>query len=164
MNGGTISSNSASSDGGGVYVNETFTMNGGTISDNTADRNGGGVCVISSNAAFTMHAGAISGNTSFSFGGGVYVSGTVTMHDGIISGNTARYGGGGVYVDDGRFTKSVGIIYGSNASDGLKNTAGNGHAAYVSSRSNSGSKKRNSTAGEGVSLDSEVSGSAGGWE
>jgi uncharacterized repeat protein (TIGR02543 family) len=139
MNGGIISGNSASSDGGGAYVNETFAMNGGTISDNPADRNGGGVCVISSSAAFTMHAGT-------------------------ISGNTARYGGGGVYVDDGRFTKSVGIIYGSNASDGLKNTAGNGHAAYVSSRSNSGLKKRNSTAGEGVPLDSEVSGSAGGWE
>jgi hypothetical protein len=86
------------------------------------------------------------------------------MSGGTISGNTSSYGGG-VYVDSsGTFTKqSGGTIYGSSASDTLKNTATSdsyGHAVYVSS----GSKKRNSTAGTSVTLDSTKTGSAGGWE
>jgi len=39
------------------------------------------------------------------------------------------------------------------------NTAGTGHAVWAGS-----SKKRNTTAGESVSLDSTKSGAAGGWE
>jgi hypothetical protein len=62
----------------------------------------------------------------------------------------------------GTFTKlSGGIIYGSGASSALKNTAENGgHAGYI----NATGKKRNTTAGVGVTLYSEMSGSAGGWE
>jgi hypothetical protein len=64
-----------------------------------------------------------------------------------------------VYVNSGTFTKTGGILYGSNASlDTLKNTAGsNGHAVYV----RSGSKERNSTAGAAVNLDSRT---AANWE
>ena len=45
MNGGKISGNTVTSDGGGVYVNTgaTFIMNGGEITDNTSDGDGGGV-------------------------------------------------------------------------------------------------------------------------
>jgi hypothetical protein len=112
-----------------------------------------------------MNSGTISGNSASSYGGGVYVdSGTFTMSGGTISGNTSNYYGGGVYVSSGTFTKqSGGVIYGSNASASLKNTTrgdGYGHAVYVES----GSKRRNSTAGEGDALDSATSGDAGGWE
>jgi hypothetical protein len=69
-----------------------------------------------------------------------------------------------VYVNRGTFIKQAGgTIYGSNADDDLKNIASGdsyGHAVYVSSSS----AKRNSTAGSSVTLDSGVSGSAGGWE
>ncbi|MDR1216817.1 MAG: InlB B-repeat-containing protein [Treponema sp.] len=188
MNGGEISGNSASrtsssysssySFGGGVYIsgNGMFTMSGGTISGNISSYSsssnnysyGGGVCVYY--GTFTMSGGTISGNTSssynYSYGGGVfvYISGIFTMTGGTISGNSAAYFyGGGVYVNGGTFIKqSGGIIYGSNASSTLKNTvSGNdyGHAVYVSS-----TKIRNSTAGSGVTLNSGVSGSAGGWE
>ncbi|MDR1175656.1 MAG: hypothetical protein LBK83_09350 [Treponema sp.] len=131
---------------------------------------GGGVYV--SGGTFTMSGGEISGNSVFGasfqdYGGGVYVdSGTFTMNGGEISGNAASgiFGsGGGVCVGGGTFTKQPGgIIYGSNADSSLKNTAygGNyGYAVYVSS-----SKKRNTTAGEGVTLDSTKDGAAGGWE
>jgi hypothetical protein len=169
MSGGEISGNSAASTGqsygGGVYVySGTFNMNGGEISDNNAASGGGGVFVVSG-GTFNMSGGEISGNkatSSSSAGGGVYVDGTFTMSGGTISGNTA-YRGGGVFVY-GTFTKqSGGTIYGSAESDSLKNTAQNdnsGHAVYVSS----GSKKRNSTAEAGVTMDSATSGSAGGWE
>jgi uncharacterized repeat protein (TIGR02543 family) len=162
--GSKITGNTASYDGGGgVYSSGTFTMDGGEISGNTASY-GGGVYV--SSGTFTMSGGAISGNTASSYyGGGVYVNdyGTFTMSDGEIRGNTASEYGGGVYASSGTFTKqSGGTIYGSNADTDLKNTASNGdsygHAVYVSS-----SKKRNTTAGIGVTLDSGTSGAAGGW-
>jgi uncharacterized repeat protein (TIGR02543 family) len=155
MSGGDISGTCASASyypaygGGGVYVSSgTFTMSGGEISGNTA-----------------------SASDYYAYGGGgVYVSsGTFTMSGGEISGNTASASdyyayGGGVYVaNNGTFTKeSGGTIYGSNAEDALKNTAsgGNayGHAVYVD-----GGKRRNSTAGAGVTLDSSLDGNAGGW-
>jgi hypothetical protein len=131
MSGGEISGNSDS----GVFVYYgIFEMSGGTISGNTATYNGGGVYV--SSGRFEMSGGEISGNTASSWGGGVYVEGTFIKQSG-------------------------GTIYGSTASDSLKNTAGGdsyGHAVFVSSLS---TKKRNTTAGVGVTLNS---GSTGGWE
>jgi hypothetical protein len=139
MSGGTISGNTSSYSGGGVYIQDgTFTMSGGTISDNSASSMGGGVSVA---------------------------GGAFTMSGGTISGNSANNGGGVDVYSNGTFTKqSGGIIYGSNASGSLKNTAtvgSYGHAVYVSS---SPDKKRNTTAGVGVTLDSGIDGSAGGWE
>ena len=161
MSGGEISGNTSSRNGGGVYVYGTFTMSGGEISGNTASYGGG---VSMSGETFTMSGGEISGNTA-SYGGGVSMSGeTFTMSGGEISGNTASSYGGGVYVSTSvTFTKqSGGTIYGSEVGDTLKNTAANGdtygHAVYRSS-----SMKRNTTVGEGFTLDSSLSGSAGGW-
>jgi TolB-like protein len=166
MSGGTISGNSAESyGGGGVYVGSsgTFTMSGGTISGNSATDYGGGVDM---NGTFTQSGGEISGNSAGSGGGGMSVDGTFTQSGGTISGNSAEDGyGGGVFVaSSGRFTKQAGgSIYGSDASGTLKNTATNGHAVYVEIDKSSG-KKRNSTAGSGVTLDGKVSGFTGGWE
>jgi hypothetical protein len=164
MNGGAVSGNTSFSfGGGGVRVNDgTFTMNGGAVSGNTSNV-GGGVCV-SYDGTFTMSGGTVSGNTAFSTGGGVsvYYDGTFTMNGGAVSGNTSS-SGGGVYLSSGTFTKqSGGVIYGSNESNSsLRNTAsGNyGHAVYVSS-----ARRRNTTAGMGVTLDSTKSGAEGGWE
>jgi hypothetical protein len=138
-------------------------MSGGEISGHSVYFSGGGVAVDS--GTFTMSGGEISGNSAAS-GGGVGVGGgTFTMSGGEISGNTAVYGGGGVYVNNGTFTMSGGgTIYGSDASSTLKNTTdsgdSDGHAVYVYA----GSKKRNTTAGPGVNMDSRISGGAGGWE
>jgi uncharacterized repeat protein (TIGR02543 family) len=189
MNGGEISGNEAP-DGSGVNVasNGTFTMTGGVISGNEAS-SGGGVNVAS-NGTFTMTGGAVNNNTAF-YGGGVYTSGAWTMSNGIVNGNTATDGGGvyvagtftmsgggtiggntassyggGVNVSGGTFIKESGggTIYGSNASDSVKNTAGGdgyGHAVYIE---NLPKQKRNATAGANVTLDSTVSDSTGGWE
>jgi uncharacterized repeat protein (TIGR02543 family) len=127
---------------------------------------------INSGGTLVMNAGSkITGNTSSSsLGGGVCVySGTFTMSGGTISGNTSSYYsyGGGIFVGIGTFIKqSGGVIYGSNASASLKNTAGGGntgygHAVYVNS---SPAKRRDSTAGEGDTLNSGVSDSDDGWE
>jgi hypothetical protein len=126
---------------------------------------------VDSNATFTMAGGDITENTASaansSYGGGVYVdnTGLFAMDNGTLGGNTAQTGGG-VYVNStGLFTKAAAlgcIIYGSDGGTN-KNTAtggdAGGHAVYAGS-----AKKRNSTAGTLVELDSTSSGSAGGWE
>jgi hypothetical protein len=100
-----------------------------------------------------MSGGTISGNTAI-HGGGVEIwGGTFTMSGGTISGNTAN-SGGGVYISSGTFTKSGGGTI-SNT-----NTAKNGKVAYAVDPK----KQRNSTAGPGVYMNSNVNGSAGGWE
>ena len=125
MNGGKIAGNTtASSAGGGVYNNGTFTMTGGEISDNI----GGGV---HNNGILTITGGKISGNTSLSFDGGgvhngvnytmvdgVYVAlnGTFTMTGGEISGNNSSYGGG--VSNYGTFTMEDGKISGNTSSIG----------------------------------------------
>jgi hypothetical protein len=180
MSGGTISDNrdSGGTGGGGVKVNGTFTMSGGDIYGNSGSGGGGGgVCVFDS-GTFTMEGGKISGNTTSYGGGGVCVwGGTFAMSDGEISGNTASYGGG-VYVtryidnynginQNGTFTKTGGTIYGYSTNDAVNSNmiigtvANDGAAVYVDS---SPVKRRETTAGPSVNLDSSKSGTAGGWE
>ena len=84
MNGGEISGNSTVMyHGGGVYVdnNAKFTMSGGDIISNTASGNGGGVYLKGNesgiSAEFVMNGGTISGNNcgdAFN-GSGVYING-----------------------------------------------------------------------------------------
>jgi len=135
MNGGEISGNTAASSsayGGGVYVEGgTFTMSGtAKISENTATSDytayGGGVYVGQ---------GALSRYDSTTQKDIYYYrnNGTFTMSGGEISGNTASASsstyGGGVYVDgSSSFTKTGGVIYGSNG--GVNKNTGFGEAAY----------------------------------
>ena len=71
----------------------TFTMKDGTISGNTATDSGGGVYVNSDYdwgyGTFIMEGGIISGNTATYYGGGVYVTGTYIKTGGTIHGDDA---------------------------------------------------------------------------
>jgi len=131
------------SSGGGVFVNGggTFTMEGGEISGNTNNDDNGGN------------------------GGGVYLAyGSFIMEGGEISGNTATGEGGGVYVSGSgiTITKSGGTIYGTDGGTSANKAkdAASGNAVYVVD----GSKRRETTAGPTVALDSNKSGAEGGWE
>jgi hypothetical protein len=159
---------------------ETFTMSNGTISGNSASYAnsyafcGGGVFV--EGGTFTLSGGTISGNSvscsasRSTFGGGVNINdgGTFIMSGGAISGNslsspTDTYGGG-VYVQNATFTKkSGGFIYGSDGGS-LQNSANYGKAVYGYNSSSNTTYQRNTTAGNGVTLNSNTSGNAGGWE
>ncbi|MDR2194057.1 MAG: InlB B-repeat-containing protein [Treponema sp.] len=149
-------------DGVTLTLGANVTLQG--LTSNTAP-----LVTVNSGGTLAMNAGSkISGNTTSSAGGGVHVAGggTFTMSGGEISGNSASSSGGGVYVaSGGAFTKQTGgTIYGSDdANTSLRNTASSdsyGHAVYVAA---SPAKKRNTTVGSGVTLDSAVSGAAGGW-
>jgi hypothetical protein len=118
MNGGTIKDNT----GHGVTNVGTFVMNGGSITGNTKDgvSNYNTVQWTHDGADFKMTGGAIRGNTRH----GVSNNDYFTMSGGVIAGNS----GCGVSNNKGEwkttFTKEGGgVIYGSEAADGLKNNS-----------------------------------------
>jgi hypothetical protein len=129
-------------------------MSGGTISSNTASSTAGLITVSAS-------------------GGGVFVdNGTFTMNGGTISGNattstTSNSHGGGVFVNNnGTFNKTGGTItgYASDTVNGNRASASSGgHAVYVYINANN-VKRRETTAGPEINMDSSVNGTTGGWE
>ena len=104
----TISGNTASYEGGGIYNNGgTMTVTDSTISGNTASSGGGG---ITNAGTMTVTDSTISGNSTGSggSGGGIFnYSGTMTVADSTISGNTASYDGGGIYNNSSTSTMTV---------------------------------------------------------
>ena len=141
MYGGTISGNTTTQQGGGVYVyggNSKFNMYGGTITDNTADLTDGGVGVYtttaSTTATFTMNGGEITRNKASSQGGGVgvYRAAKFEMNNSAsVKDNTANQGGG-VYMDN-KGVRMDGATFTMNNTASVKdNTAKNG-GVYVES-------------------------------
>ena len=74
-------------------------VNGGTISGNTAATNGGGIMLVGQGSVLDLKGGTITGNSAKN-GGGVLAqtSSTVNFAGGIITGNKASVGGGGMYI------------------------------------------------------------------
>lgn len=93
----TISGNTATKNGGGIYLHEAFPgtleIRGSTITDNTAGQDGGGIYATES--VTTIANSIISGNTAGGAGGGASGSGSIT--NSIISDNVAGGGGGGLF-------------------------------------------------------------------
>ena len=98
--------------GGAIYVKSgTLQMASGTISGNTATSNGGGVSVVSG-GTFAMSGGTISGNSAGLSGGGICNEGICLLYKDAEIGNSAAsgtatsdtncsnkadYNGGGIY-------------------------------------------------------------------
>src|SRR6266542_4140668 len=108
----TLSGNSASSDGGGIYNagvegSATLTLSDSTLSGNSASHDGGGIYndARGGSATLTISASTLSANSASEFGGGIYNdskggTATLTIRASTLNGNTAHiYSGGGVYND-----------------------------------------------------------------
>ncbi|MDR2491650.1 MAG: autotransporter adhesin family protein, partial [Spirochaetaceae bacterium] len=100
---GSINNNkSAPNDGGGINAEYgNIDIQGGFITKNHATTNGGGINVNASGAStMTISGGEISDNVAVGRGGGIKAGRnyTVTMSGGVISGNTAGTTGNGVHV------------------------------------------------------------------
>jgi uncharacterized repeat protein (TIGR02543 family) len=119
ISGGEILGNTAEL-GGGVYISGVLELSGSaTISNNTATASGGGV-YASSFGTFTMSGGMIFGNrasgTSIMYGGGgVYNNGIFSMTLGKIYNNTAPDGGGIYNSGRSKFEFIGGEIFGNTA-------------------------------------------------
>lgn len=110
LNNVTITGNTCTGDGGGVYTDsgDQITVTNSTISNNTAtgvNRTGGGL-FLAGGAILSMTNVIVSGNTG-TFGGGIYFFQTVAanvINESTIASNTATSGsisgaGGGIYLD-----------------------------------------------------------------
>ena len=112
----------------------TLNMQGGEISGNRASQEGGAVHVLDKDCMFYLYDGKITGNTSGD-GGAIYLNqepSWLIMQGGEISGNTATGNGGGVYIYR---TGSVCQLYSGKIEN--NKASGNGGGIYINP-SNSG--------------------------
>lgn len=122
IEGGIISGNSASENGGGIGNCGVLNITGGEIKNNTASGNGGGIYAILSSSTnkgiVTMSGGTISGNKAYG-GGGICLnnSATGTISGGTISGNTSNgsESGGGILIDNASTLNFTGGTISGNA-------------------------------------------------
>ena len=80
-----------------LYLNSSADLNNSEVSSNTATGNGGGVYVYDATCSLTTSNGTVFRENSAASGGAIQNGGTLTVEDGvIISGNTATEFGGGI--------------------------------------------------------------------
>lgn len=138
-NGVSITGNTATGFGGGVYLNNptgTFAFTGCSVSNNRTTTNngssqGGGLYVAGETV--TMANCTVNGNRAANAGGGLYVaSGTVTVTGGTLNNNYAYAVGcgGGAYLNSGTLTLD-GVTVTGNTGD--KSAQVEGAGIYVNS-------------------------------
>jgi hypothetical protein len=121
---------------GAGWEGSRLVLNGGSVTDNTTTGSGGGV-YVDTGGAFAMEDGAVAGNTAVGSGGGVYVNygGSFTMKGGSVAGNTAARGGGVAAAGGSAvFVKTGGVIYDDTGGADANTATGGpsqGHAAYI---------------------------------
>lgn len=121
----TLSGNSASIAGGGIYhIGTMLTVESSTLSSNTAALNGGGIydhgelTTLSILANSTFHDNSTSGN-----GGGVYADSWLSVSNSTFHGNSAISNGGGIYNLDSLYLKNS-ILAGSTSGLDCHNDGG----------------------------------------
>ena len=122
-----ITGNQTGASGGGIYTgaNCVLTMKSCTVSGNTASINGGG---IFAQGTLTLTSCTVSDNRAHSIGGGAYLAGTVNINGAsTIAHNEADESGGGIYAASGSLTLENATIGGEQSYDGtdLNKTKGN---------------------------------------
>jgi CHAT domain-containing protein len=92
----TLSKNTATAQGGGIFNNAgNITVTNTTLSDNTATSEGGGI--YNNSGTTTIANSTLSGNSTVS-GGGIYNnSGTTTIDNSTLFGNSVTLQGGGIF-------------------------------------------------------------------
>ncbi|MBK8019878.1 MAG: hypothetical protein IPK19_00305 [Chloroflexi bacterium] len=100
INGGSISGHTAGAlfRGGGVYATDagtTVTLDSGSITGNSVSELGGGL-YLTSGASFTMNGGSLDTNNAGSTGGAIFAtdSSSVTISGGTVNDNTAGFAAG----------------------------------------------------------------------
>ena len=152
----TISNNNltASGDGGGIFAREHMTVDASTITGNSASDKGGGIYwqKVTNNASAHVLASTVSGNNA-SNGGGIFQNdGSLTVASSTISDNTGHYGGGIL-----SFADTLNVSH-TTVSDNTANTGGgiqsNGAVANVVSSIVSGNSA--TTDGGGIFMNGGV--------
>jgi CSLREA domain-containing protein len=141
VTGSTISGNSASAYGGGIYSNSgSVNVNRSTISGNSA-RDGAGM--FGRVAQVDIKSSTVSGNAATDNGGGINTySGPIIVKESTISGNSAR-DGGGIFPFSGSVAVTNSTVSGNSARD-----SGGGIRAFYGSVQVTSSTITGNSAGE----------------
>ncbi len=111
LQGGTVSGNKASEDGGGIYVHGTLNMIGGAVKDNRADEDGGGIAT-DSGSTINLQGGEVSDNKASKVGGGIVVNKSAAISvqgSPVVKGNKALTGNG-VYLPKDKKIEVTGVM------------------------------------------------------
>ncbi|MBL0191078.1 MAG: T9SS type A sorting domain-containing protein [Saprospiraceae bacterium] len=114
----TISGNSASNEGGGIYAYfGSITSSNNILSGNSAGSVGGGISTYW--CATYINNSTFSANTAFS-GGGIYsYQRFVTINNNTFSKNSAYSAGGGIYLDDGDNFEVINNTFSENSASNV---------------------------------------------
>ena len=131
-NGGAVYAVKPENEEGEEEKTVTLTLAKGTLSHNTASANGGGL-YIAENVTLKMTGGALNTNTAANGGGAYAASGsTMTLSGGALDTNSAQNGGGAYAASGSTMTLSGGTVSANSAKhSGTDNTTGNGAGVYV---------------------------------
>ena len=134
ISGLTIANGNENIGAGLVNFDEDLVLDGVVIRNNTASGDGGGLWMDGFSMDVTIRNSQITGNTAGDDGGGIYVEdtgGLLLIEDSVISGNTATQDGGGIYFydPDDAINISRTTISGNTAEGNLGRAPG-GSAAY----------------------------------
>ena len=136
INNSTLSGNSATAFGGGIYNfgdygSAILTINNSTLSGNSTDSIGGGICNhgFAGSATLTINNSTLSGNSANS-GAGIYNRGfsgsvTLTISNSTLSSNSASSVGGGI-VNDGTSSGSATLSIRNSTLSGNSSTYSGG--------------------------------------
>jgi hypothetical protein len=102
---------------GGVYNDGTLTDSDCTISGNTASPRGGGIYNIPSGTLALAHS-LVSGNSASDAGGGIYNAGTVTVSFTTLSSNGSATADGGAIFNEGTLTVTNSTLSGNGGASG----------------------------------------------
>ncbi len=127
---GTISANTASGNGGGIYATGALKLNGLDFSSNKSEKGNGGA--VYATGALTVENGTFTDNSAAKgSGGAIYGESTVTVNTVSFTNNSAKTNGGAVYAGGAlAIGKSEDEVTGSSFSG---NSAANGGAIYANS-------------------------------
>ncbi len=127
MTGGTIKDCSATSLGGGVFIDNgcSMTMSGGAIANCSATTSdlaeGGGGVFINRSGSMTMSGGTIEAcSADTAIGGGVASLGNFSISNGTIQRCSAKYGGGVSINSRGNMTMTGGTIEACTSTNGTQ--------------------------------------------
>jgi predicted outer membrane repeat protein len=122
-----VTSNTATSSGGGIFVSGLLTLNHSRVDVNSTGNGGGGGLFISfnTNPAIISHS-EISGNSTAASGGGIFTYGQLILVNSTLSGNSAGHDGGGLLLLESPAVALYNVTISGNMADADGDGQGDG--------------------------------------
>lgn len=122
----------SAANGGAIYINaDRSSTIGATITGNTATGDGGAIYIASGSSGTTTIGGTITGNTAGGHGGAIYTNGFALQVGGTITENSANGNGGAIFANSAYTSSASGTTIKNNAKIQNNRAGMNGGAVYL---------------------------------